>query len=80
MAKQKRGSKKAPKAKELEGCTKMTTKHYAERDAPPYPGTACCNQKRTGNDGQEYISKKASDGSCRWHKMKTRSQTKSSCE
>jgi len=75
MAKQKRTAK--PKEeKSLEGCKKMTTKRYAKRDSPPYPATPCCGKEMTGNDGQQYVSKRASDGSCRWHPMTTRSKAK----
>jgi len=69
---QKMSSKKSPR----EGCKRQTTKRYTERNSPPYPGTACCGKVMPGNDGELYVSKRASDGSCRWHPMITRSQSK----
>lgn len=83
MTKQKRATKQKKAEKLPEGCKKMTTKHYTKRDSPAYPATPCCGEEMTGNDGQKYVSKRASDGSCRWHPMTTRSKgkkTKASCE
>lgn len=68
----KKQTKKA--AQEDKQCVRQTSKRYTERSSPPYPGTACCGQTKQGNDGNMYVSKRASDGSCRWHPMTTRSQ------
>ena len=84
MAKQK-GVKKQANKKTLKGCEKQTSKKYAERPSPPFPATPCHDRQMTGNDGQQYVSKRASDGSYRWHPMTTRSKAnlsakKSGCE
>ncbi len=85
MAKQQKAAKKQTNKKGLKGCKKQTSKKYAERPSPPYPATPCHDMQMTGNDGREYVSKPASDGSYRWHPMTTRSKAKkvsktSSCE
>lgn len=67
--------KKSMSKKPSQLCVKQTTKKYTSRASPAYPGTACCGEIKKGNDGQMYESRKAENGSCRWHPMKTRSQT-----
>ena len=48
------------------GCVKQTQAKYVGRPSPPFPANECCDQIMTGNDGLKYISKRASNGICRW--------------
>jgi len=45
-------------------------KKYKERNSPPYPANKCCGQTRSGNDGKMYHSVAASNGICRWQRVK----------
>jgi hypothetical protein len=51
-----------------------TTKKYKSRPSPPYKANSFCDFVMKGNDDQMYLSKRGSDGVCRWilHKPKER--------
>jgi len=53
----------------MTNCIYQHTKKYQSRDGPPYPGNECCGQRRVGNDGKMYVSKRAASGDCRWTKI-----------
>ena len=44
----------------------MTTKKYTSRGSPPYPANECRDELKIGNDGQPWVSVKASNGVYRW--------------
>ena len=44
----------------------QTQERYLTRDSPPYPANKCCGYKKLGNDGTTYLSKRGSNGVCRW--------------
>jgi hypothetical protein len=46
----------------------MHTKKYTSRGSPPYPANECRDQQRVGNDGEKYVSTRASNGVYRWTK------------
>jgi hypothetical protein len=48
------------------GCVQQTTAKYRGRPSPAFPANECCDQIMMGNDGDMYISKRASNGVCRW--------------
>lgn len=56
-------------------CSRQSTKRYTSRPSPPYPANACCGLVMTGNDGQKYISKRASTGVCRWVKVEQKNKS-----
>ena len=43
-----------------------TTRKYTERPSPPYKANNHCGETMKGNDGEMYLSKKVSNGACRW--------------
>ena len=47
-------------------CVQQTTAKYRGRPSPAFPANECCDQIMMGNDGDMYISKRASNGICRW--------------
>ncbi len=47
-------------------CVRKTQKKYVLRDSPAYPANECCGMIKIGNDGHQYISKRAVTGICRW--------------
>ena len=51
-------------------CVRMTTKKYTERPSPPYPANECPKKSHTGNDGNTWVSTRASNGVYRWVKSK----------
>lgn len=55
-------------------CTRQTTQKYATRPGPPFKAQSCKNQSKKGNDGENYTSKKASNGVFRWVKHKKNSE------
>lgn len=52
----------------MSGCRKKSTKKYTSRSSPPYPANECCGMKKRGNNGEMYVSIRASTGVCRWVK------------
>ena len=50
------------------GCVRQTTSKYSSRPSPSYPANKCCSRTMTGNDGNRWTSKRASNGICRWIK------------
>ena len=65
-AKTPKKTRKTPK--KSRGCTRQYTKKYSTRGSPPYPANECCGKIARGNDGQTYISRRVSNGICRWFK------------
>ncbi len=45
-----------------------STKKYSRRPSPPYPANRMCGMRKRGNDGNMYVSKRASNGICRWQR------------
>ena len=43
-----------------------TSNKYANRPSPPYKANEYCGKTMQGNDGGMYLSKKGSNGVCRW--------------
>jgi hypothetical protein len=64
-----KASRKTGKEKPRRGCVKQTISKYLNRPSPPYPANECCNKEMLGNDGQMYVSKRSSNGVCRWVKV-----------
>ena len=46
----------------------MTTKKYTSRGSPPYPANECRDHQIVGNDGEKWVSTRASNGVYRWTK------------
>jgi hypothetical protein len=56
--------------KRPKSCRKQFSKKYTSRKSPPYPANECCGHYITGNNGQEWVSKRASNGVCKWVPVK----------
>ena len=54
------------KGKKEDGCVRQTTKKYTSRPSPPYPANQCPKKEHEGNDGNTWVSKRASNGVYRW--------------
>jgi len=63
-------AKNSPKReiKSAKGCSRQSTKKYAERPSPPYPANECCHSVMIGNDGNTYRSTQNKHGVCSWKK------------
>ena len=49
-------------------CVRQTTRRYTERPSPPYPAQACRGQRRRGNDGGLWVSRRNAAGVFTWRR------------
>ena len=47
-------------------CEPQSTSKYLNRNSPKFPANRCCDQEIVGNDGKLYISRRSSNGTCKW--------------
>lgn len=53
------------------GCTRQTSKKYTSRPSPAYPANLCRGERKIGNDGNMYESKKMGNA-FRWTRVRTK--------
>jgi hypothetical protein len=61
-----KSANKVKKASKSRGCVRQFSKKYTSRKSPPYPANECCGMVKRGNNGLDWLSKRASNGVCRW--------------
>lgn len=56
------------RSKSLSSCVKQSGAKYTSpsRKSPPYPANKCCGERKIGNDGQVYESKRNFLNMCAW--------------